>query len=78
MINALLLFWLMPRMPAPLLATRYILAPLLAILIGAIALQSVQEVRLRTWLGMMCMAIGAFWILFAPRETPGSSTLSLE
>ena len=64
----LLLFWLMPRMSAPRMATRYLLAPVLVILIGVMLLRSGGEVRGQTWLGLILMAVGMGWLNFAPRS----------
>jgi drug/metabolite transporter (DMT)-like permease len=73
-----LLFWLMPRMSATRMATRYLLAPLLAIIIGVILLRSVQDVHPRTWLGLSLMAASAAWLLFGPNESAGLSTSPLD
>ena len=59
-----LLFWLMPRMSAPRMATRYVIAPLLAILVGAGLMRAALVPR--TWLGLLLMAAGAVYLLFAP------------
>jgi hypothetical protein len=71
----LLLFWLMPRMSAPRMVTRYVLGPLLALLIGMILLQSVRGVPPLMWLGLVLMGLGAGWMLFGRRkETSPSAT----
>jgi len=72
-----LLFWLMRRISATRMAARYVLAPLLAILIGVVLLRSLQDVRPRTWLGLFLMAASAGWLLFGHAENDGSSTLPL-
>jgi drug/metabolite transporter (DMT)-like permease len=64
----LLLFWLFARLPAPALATRYVVAPLFTILIGIVLLQSAQELQLRNWIGLLLMAAGAARMIFAPTE----------
>ena len=74
----LLVFWLMRRMSAPRMATRYALAPLLAIVIEVALLQYGRDVRLQTWLGLILMAAGAAWILFAPPEETQPSALPLD
>jgi drug/metabolite transporter (DMT)-like permease len=54
-----------------------VLAPLMAILIGmALARPDVEP---RTWLGLLLVAGGAGWLLFAPDDKPdaNSSTLKL-
>ena len=67
-----LLFWLMPRMTATRMTTRFVIAPLIAILI-AMALDR-PSVGLRTWAGLLLAAAGAAWILFAPDEPPAPSS----
>jgi drug/metabolite transporter (DMT)-like permease len=74
----MLLFWLMPKLSATKMATRFLFAPLFAILIGAALLQSVQELHLRTWLGLVTMAAGAGWLLFAHEEETGATDLHLD
>ena len=68
-----LLFWLMPRMSAARMATRYVIAPLLAILVGAGLMRAALVPR--TWLGLMLMAAGAVYLLFAPDEKPEELSL---
>jgi drug/metabolite transporter (DMT)-like permease len=74
----MLLFWLMPRLSATKMATRYVLAPLLAILIGAELLRSAQDLHLRTWLGLALMALGSAWLLFAPESEVVAAGLRLD
>jgi hypothetical protein len=74
----LLLFWLMPRISAPRMTTRYVLGPLLALLAGIVAEQAGRAVRSLTWLGLALMALGASWILFAPKDESNRSILSLD
>ena len=72
-----LLFWLMRRMTAAGMTTRFVLAPLIAILIGiAIDRPSIEP---RTWLGLILIGGAAGWLLFAPADKPdaNSSTLKL-
>lgn len=72
----LLLFWLMSRMSAARMSTRFVLAPLMTVLIG-MALEQ-PAVELRTWLGLLLIAAGAGWLLFAADEDPDApSTLAL-
>jgi drug/metabolite transporter (DMT)-like permease len=71
----LLLFWLMRRMSATHLATRYLIAPLLALLVGVAMIRPV--LMLRTWLGLALMAAGAAYLLLAPQRQTESTGLSL-
>jgi drug/metabolite transporter (DMT)-like permease len=71
----LLLFWLLPRMTAPRMTTRFLLSPLIAILIG-MALDR-PSVGLRTWAGLLLIAAGAGWLLFVPGEEPNPEPSSL-
>ena len=71
----LLLFWLMQRISAARMTTRFLLAPLFAILIG-MALDR-PSVSLRIWLGILLMAAGAGWLLLAPGEAPDADSSSL-
>jgi len=61
----LLLFWLLPRLSAVRLATRFVVAPLLAVSIGALLLGI--ALRPRTCLGLLSMAAGAGYLLLARR-----------
>jgi hypothetical protein len=74
----LLLFWLMPRISAPRMTTRYVLGPLLALLAGIVVEQAGRAVRPLTWLGLTLMTLGASWILFAPQDESNRSILSLD
>ncbi len=70
-----LLFWLMPRMPAARMTTRFLIAPLLANLIALAFLR--PEVQLRGWLGLLLMALGSGWMLFAPEDEPEKTSSPL-
>lgn len=63
-----LLFWLMRRMTAVRMTTRFLIAPLLANLIGLAFLR--PGVQLRGWLGLSLIALGSGWLLLAPAEEP--------
>jgi drug/metabolite transporter (DMT)-like permease len=63
-----LLFWLMRRMTAVRMTTRFLLAPLLANLIGLAFLR--PEVQPRGWLGLSLIAAGAGWLVFGPEDEP--------
>ena len=65
----LLLFWLLPRMSATRMTVRYLLAPLFTILIGACLLESINQIRLHTWLGLALMACGSGWLILGPEES---------
>ena len=67
----LLLFWLMRRMSAVQMTTRYVLAPLMTVMLG-MALER-PAVGLSTWLGILLIASGVGWLLSTPgeREAPG-------
>jgi drug/metabolite transporter (DMT)-like permease len=71
----LLLFWLLRRMSATRMTTRYVLAPLLAILAGAGLIRI--PLAPRTWLGLLLMAAGAAYLLLAPETESKLEGLSL-
>ena len=71
----LILFWLMPRMTAVRMTTRFVLAPLIAVLLG-IALEQ-PSVSLRIWIGLVLIAAGAGWLIFAPAQESDADTLPL-
>jgi len=62
----LLLFWLMRRMSAARMTTRYVLAPFISILIVLVLLR--PTVGLRAWIGLLLVAAGTGWLLFAPED----------
>jgi drug/metabolite transporter (DMT)-like permease len=59
-----LLFRLLPRLSPVRLTTRYTLAPLLAVLLGAIAFRS--PLAFRTILGLILLAAASIYLLLAP------------
>ncbi len=59
-----LLFWLMPRMSAVRMTTRFLIAPLLANLVGLAILR--PHVSWQSWLGLLMIASASAWLLFAP------------
>ena len=71
----LLLFWLMPRMSATRMTTRFLWGPLIAVILGAALIRAV--LAWRTWLGLLLMAAGAGYLLLAPKPEPESTGLSL-
>jgi drug/metabolite transporter (DMT)-like permease len=70
-----LLFWLMRRMSAVRMTTRFLIAPLIANLIGLAFLR--PEVNLRDWAGLLLIAMGAGWLLLAPEMEDDASALNL-
>jgi drug/metabolite transporter (DMT)-like permease len=58
----LLLFWLLPRMSAARMSTRFVIAPLFTVLIG-IAIDQ-PTITLRIWAGIVLVACGGAWLLF--------------
>jgi drug/metabolite transporter (DMT)-like permease len=71
----LLLFWLMGRMSATRMTTRFLWGPLIAVTLGAALMRAV--LAWRTWLGLLLMAAGAGYLLLAPKSEPESAGLSL-
>jgi drug/metabolite transporter (DMT)-like permease len=71
----LLLFWLMARLSAVRMTTRYIVAPLLTILVGSVLLRS--SLQWRTWAGLLLMSASAAYLLFAPEREPERTGLGL-
>lgn len=70
-----LLFWLMRRISAARMTTRYVLAPLFAILAGAGLMRA--DLVPRTWLGLLLMVGGAVYLLVAPEAEAKLEGLSL-
>jgi drug/metabolite transporter (DMT)-like permease len=71
----LLLFWLLRRMSATRMTTRYTIAPLFAVLTGVALMR--PRLELRSWLGLVAMAAGAGYLLFAPEQEAEATGLSL-
>ena len=67
--------WLMRRMSAGRMTTRFVLTPLMASLIGLVLLR--PTVELRAGVGLLMMAAGAGWLLFAPQDNQESETSPL-
>ncbi len=72
----LLLFWLMRRLSAARMTTRFVLAPLLTSLIGLALLR--PSVELRAAIGLFMAAVGAAWMIFAPEEEGESGVSALD
>ncbi len=71
----LLLFWLMRRMSAARMTTRFVCAPWLAVLAG-IALER-PALTARMILGLVLMAAGAGWLLLVSEDTARDTELRL-
>jgi drug/metabolite transporter (DMT)-like permease len=71
-----LLFWLMRRLSASRITTRYLLAPAIAILTGAVMLRS--PLVLRNWLGLGLIVPGAAYLLLSGEERSEETGLSLK
>ena len=63
-----LLFWLMGHMTATRMSTRFLIAPLLANVAGLIVLNA--RISVRDGLGLLLVALGAGWLLFAKEDEP--------
>jgi drug/metabolite transporter (DMT)-like permease len=55
------------------MSTRFVLAPLVVVPLGALLIQSTLVPR--TWLGLLAMTVGAAYLLFAPEATEEPPTL---
>jgi drug/metabolite transporter (DMT)-like permease len=75
----LVLFWLMRRMSAVQMTTRFLLAPLIGNIVSLLLLR--PTVGLRAGLGLLLIAAGAGWLLFRPEsenERQPASSLGLQ
>jgi drug/metabolite transporter (DMT)-like permease len=68
LLSLVLLFWLMRRMTAVRMTTRFLIAPLLANLLGLAFLH--PGVQARGWLGLSLIAVGSGWLIFGPKDAP--------
>ncbi|MGO9435879.1 MAG: hypothetical protein ACLP00_16510 [Terracidiphilus sp.] len=71
----LLLFWLMRRMSAVRMTTRFVVAPLIVNVVGFFVLR--PSLRLRAGLGILLIAISACWLLSAREEEEEPNPLPL-
>ena len=71
-----LLFGLMRHLSAVRMTTRFVIAPLMANLIGLAFLR--PTVNLRDWAGLLLIALGAGWLLLARDDEPERTGSSLE
>ncbi len=56
-----LLFWLMRKMVATQMALRFVMGPLMAVIVEALALQ--QQLTAQTWAGLVIASAGLWWML---------------
>ena len=70
-----LLFWLMRRMTAVRMTTRFLIAPLLANLIGLAFFR--PGVQGQGWVGLLLIAAGSGWLLLGPADEPEQTSSSL-
>ena len=68
LLSLALLFWLLRRMSAVRMTTRFLIAPLMANLIALAFLR--PGVQLRAWLGLLLIALASSWLLFTPEDEP--------
>ena len=76
MASLALLFGLMRHLSAVRMTTRFVIAPLMANLIGLAFLR--PTVNLRDWAGLLLIALGAGWLLLARDDEPERTGSSLE
>jgi uncharacterized membrane protein len=57
------------------MTTRYLIAPLIANLLSLAFLR--PQVQLRSWLGLLLIALGSGWLLLAPAGEPEQTGSSL-
>ena len=69
-----LLFWLMGHVGAVQMTTRFLIAPLIANLISLAKLR--PHVEVQSWIGLVLIAAGAGWLLFA-QEDASTSAISM-
>jgi drug/metabolite transporter (DMT)-like permease len=65
-----LLFWLMRRMAATQMTLRFVMGPLVAVAIEALALQ--QHLTAQTWAGLAITSAGSWWMLRSSVPSAGS------
>ena len=70
-----LLFWLMARLAASRMTARFLIAPLLASLAGLALERMLPPVR--GMLGLLLLAGGSGWLVFAPAESEADERISL-
>lgn len=75
MVALALLFWLMRRVSAAQMTTRFLIAPLLANVISLAYLR--PHVGIQSWIGLALIAAGAGWLVFGQTEARNTETLGL-
>jgi len=70
-----LLFWLMRRMNAVQMTTRFLIAPLMANLISLALIR--PHVDIQSWIGLVMISGGSGWMVIAPVESRESNSISL-
>lgn len=73
--NLLLLFWLMRRMSAVRMTTRFIVTPLIVNMVGLILLRPAMGIR--AGLGILLLTVSAGWLLLAREEDRNETGLPL-
>ncbi len=68
LLSLALLFWLMRRVSAVRMTTRFLIAPLAANLVALSFLR--PGIQARAWLGLLLIALGSGSLLFAPEDEP--------
>jgi len=71
----LLLFWLLRRMSAVRMTTRFVVAPLIVNVVGLVVLR--PSMRLRAGIGILLIAVSAGWLLASRDEENPSEVLPL-
>lgn len=71
----LLLFWLLRRMSAVRMTTRYLLAPWFTVLAGIVLEQ--PAITLRMMFGVALLGAGAGWLLFTPDDEYGEKPIGI-
>lgn len=72
----LLLFWLMRRMSAVRMTTRFVVAPLIVNIVGVIVLR--PSMQLRAGLGILLIAVSAGWLLASREEDTEPQVIPLK
>jgi drug/metabolite transporter (DMT)-like permease len=70
-----LLFWLMRRMNAVQMTTRFLIAPLMANLISLALIR--PHVDIQSWIGLVMISAGSGWMVIAPVESRESNSMTL-